>query len=154
MSNGVKKYLTSEGFEKLKKELGYLEKVKRKEISEMLRQAASEGDLSENAGYDAAKDKQGFVEGRIRELKKIITQAEVIEKKENGKVCLGSFVFLKSNEGKEKFQLVSPEEADILNNKISFKSPLGEALLNKRKGDIVRINVPDGKKEYEIEEIN
>ena len=149
----MKKYLTREGLEKLKKELGYLEKIKRKEISEMIKQAVSQGDLTENAGYDAAKEEQGFVERRIRELKTIIAQAEVIEKKENGKIQLGSFVFLKSSEGKEKFQIVSPEEADILNNKISFKSPLGEALLNKKKGNIVRINTPDGKKEYKIDKI-
>ncbi len=149
----MKKYLTPEGLEKLKKELEYLEKVKRKEISEMLKQAASEGDLKENAGYDAAKDKQGFLEGRIRELKGIIAQSEVIEKKGTDRVQIGSFVFLKSNEGKEKFQIVGSEESDILNNKISFKSPLGEAVLNKKKGDIAKINAPDGKKEYEIEKI-
>jgi len=149
----MKKYLTLEGLEKFKKELEYLENVKRKEVSEKIGHAASQGDLKENAGYDAAKDEQGFVEGRIRELKGIIAQAEVIEKKETGKVRIGSFVFLNSSEGKEKFQIVGPEEADILNNKISFKSPLGEAILNKKKGDVVRINTPDGKKEYKIEEI-
>ena len=149
----MKKYLTLEGLEKFKKELEYLENVKRKEVSEKIGHAASQGDLKENADYDAAKDEQGFVEGRIRELKGIIAQAEVIEKKETGKVRIGSFVFLKSSEGKEKFQIVGPEEADILNNKISFKSPLGEAILNKKKGDVVRINTPDGKKEYKIEEI-
>jgi len=149
----MKKYLTLEGLEKFKKELEYLENVKRKEVSEKIGHAASQGDLKENADYDAAKDEQGFVEGRIRELKGIIAQAEVIEKKETGKVRIGSFVFLNSSEGKEKFQIVGPEEADILNNKISFKSPLGEAILNKKKGDVVRINTPDGKKEYKIEEI-
>jgi len=149
----MKKYLTLEGLEKFKKELEYLEKVKRKEVSERIRHTASQGDLKENAGYDAAKEEQGFVEGRIRELKTIVAQAEVIKKKENGKVKIGSFVFLKSSEGKEKFQIVSQEEADILNNKISFKSPLGEALLNKKKGNIVRINTPDGKKEYKIDKI-
>lgn len=149
----MKKYLTREGLEKFKKELDYLEKVKRKEVSERIRHTASQGDLKENAGYDAAKDEQGFVEGRIRELKTVVAQAEVIGKKENGRVQIGSFVFLNSSEGKEKFQIVGPEETDILNNKISFKSPLGGALLNKKKGDVVRINTPDGKKEYKIEEI-
>jgi len=149
----MKKYLTLEGLEKFKKELEYLEKVKRKEVSERIRHTASQGDLKENAGYDAAKEEHGFVEGRIMELKTIVAQAEVIKKKENGKVQIGSFVFLKSSEGKEKFQIVSQEEADILNNKISFKSPLGEALLNKKKGDIVRINAPDGKKEYKIDKL-
>ncbi len=149
----MKKYLTLEGLEKFKKELEYLEKVRRREISERIRHAASQGDLKENAGYDAAKEEQGFVEGRIRELKGIIAQAEVIEKKETGKVRIGSFVSLSSSEGKEKFQIVGPEETDILSNKISFKSPLGSALLNKKKGDVMKINTPDGKKEYKITEI-
>jgi len=91
----MKKYLTAEGLEKLKKELEYLEKVKRKEISEAIRQAASEGDLKENAGYDAAKDKQGFVEGRIRELKNTLSQSEVIKNKGTDRVQIGCFVFLK-----------------------------------------------------------
>ena len=137
----------------MKKELEYLEKVKRKEVSEKLKQTASQGDLSENAGYDAAKEEQGFIEGRIKELKDIIAQAEVIEKKENGKIQTGSFVVLNSEEGKKKFQIVSPEEADILKGKLSFESPLGEALLNKKKGDIVKINTPGGLKEYKIIEI-
>lgn len=148
------KYLTPEGLEKLKKELEYLQNIKRKDISENIRHTASQGDLKENAGYDAAKDEQGFVEGRIKELGEIIGQAEVIEKKESNKVQIGSFVFLSSGEGEEKFQIVGPEEADILGNKISFESPLGEALLGKKKGDIVKVNAPGGKKEYKIVEID
>ncbi len=147
------KYLTPEGFEKMKKELEYLEKVKRKEVSEKIKYTASQGDLSENAGYDAAKEEQGFVEGRIKELKDIIAQAKVIEKKESGNVQIGSFVVLNSEEGKNKFQIVSPEEADILKGKLSFESPLGAALLNKKKGDIVKIDTPGGLKEYKINEI-
>jgi len=137
----------------MKKELEYLEKVKRKEVSEKIKYTASQGDLSENAGYDAAKEEQGFVEGRIKELKDIIAQAKVIEKKESGKVQIGSFVVLNSDEGKNKFQIVSPEEADILKGKLSFESPLGAALLNKKKGDIVKIDTPGGLKEYKINEI-
>ena len=147
------KYLTPEGFEKMKKELEYLEKVKRKEVSEKIKYTASQGDLSENAGYDAAKEEQGFVEGRIKELKDIIAQAKVIEKKESGNVQIGSFVVLNSEEGKNKFQIVGPEEADILKGKLSFESPLGAALLNKKKGDIVKIDTPGGLKEYKINEI-
>ena len=137
----------------MKKELEYLEKVKRKEVSEKIKYTASQGDLSENAGYDAAKEEQGFVEGRIKELKDIIAQAKVIEKKESGKVQIGSFVVLNSDEGKNKFQIVSPEEADILKGKLSFESPLGAALLNKKKEDIVKIDTPGGLKEYKINEI-
>ena len=137
----------------MKKELEYLEKVKRKEVSEKIKYTASQGDLSENAGYDAAKEEQGFVEGRIKELKDIIAQAKVIEKKESGNVQIGSFVVLNSEEGKNKFQIVSPEEADILKGKLSFESPLGAALLNKKKEDIVKIDTPGGLKEYKINEI-
>ena len=164
------KYLTKEGLEKLKKELDYLEKVKRKEISERIRHTVSQGDLKENAGYDAAKEEQGFIEGRIKELKEILSQAKIIEKREGNKVQIGSFVCLESFEEDksssrpsprkrgseaegESFQVVGPEEADILQGKISFKSPLGSAILNKKKGDIVKIDTPEGRKEYEIVEI-
>lgn len=147
------KYLTEEGLKKLKKELEYLEKIKRKEISERIRHTASQGDLKENAGYDAAKEEQGFTEGRIKELKEIINQAKVITKQKNGLVEIGSSVCLNSGGEKEKFQIVSPEEADILNNKISFKSPLGEELMGKKKGERIKIDTPEGKKEYNIIEI-
>jgi len=162
------KYLTQEGLQKFKKELDYLENTKRREVSERIKEAASQGDLKENAGYHAAKEEQSFLEGKIKELKAIVSQAEVIEKKDSNKVQLGSFVSLKSfkedkssfhpsprergseDEEKENFQIVEPEEADILNNKISFKSPLGEAVLNRKKGDVVKIDTPKGKKKYEI----
>jgi len=147
------KYLTAEGLEKLKKELEHLEKVKRKEISERIRHTAAQGDLKENAGYDAAKDEQGFVEGRIKELKETINQAKVIERKENGLIQIGSLVSLTSGGEKQKFQIVSPEEADVLNDKISFKSPLGEQLIGKKKGEAVKVDTPDGKKEYKIIEV-
>ena len=147
------KYLTLEGLEKFKKELDYLEKVKRKEVSERIGEAASQGDLKENAGYDVAKEDQGFIEGRIKQLKEILSKAKIIEKKESNKIQIGSFVSLESEEGKISFQVVEPEEADVLQGKISFKSPFGGAILNKKKGDIVKINSPEGKKEYKILEI-
>ncbi len=150
----AKRYLTPEGLEKFKKELDYLKNTKRKEISEKIKYAVSQGDLSENAGYDSAKEEQAFVEGRIRELKAIISQAEVINKGKGERVQIGSFVSLKSKEGKEVFQIVDPKEADVLNKKISFQSPLGKALLNKKKGDIIKFDTPDGRKEYKIEKIN
>ncbi len=147
------KYLTPQGLEKFKKELDFLENVKRKEVSERLRQTASQGDLKENAGYHAAKEQQGFVEGRIKELKEILSQSKIIEKGGGDKVQIGSFVCLESDEGEKTFQLVGPEEADILNGKISLKSPLGEAILKKKKGDVVEVDTPEGKKKYEIVEI-
>jgi len=147
------KYFTAPGLEKLKKELDYLERVKRKEVSERLRHTASQGDLKENAGYHAAKEQQGFVEGRIKELKEILSQAKIIEKKGGDQIQIGSFVCLESDEGEKTFQLVGPEEADILQGKISFESPLGGAILKKRKGDVIEIDAPEGKKKYEIVEI-
>lgn len=148
--NMAKKYLTKEGLEKLNKELDHLKNVARKEVAIKLKEAISQGDLKENAGYDSAKDEQGFIEARIRELKGIIGQAEVVEKKESNKVEICSCVSLSSASGEDKFQIVGPEEADIMENKISFKSPLGSALLNKKKGDIVKIITPSGKTEYKI----
>jgi len=106
--------------------------------------------LKENAGYHAAKEAQSFIEGRIIQLKEIISQARVIGKKEVGEVQIGSVVSLESEGGKEKFQVVEPEEADILSEKISHKSSLGENLLNKKKGDIVEFETPDGVKKYKI----
>ena len=148
------KYLTKQGLEKFKKELEYLEKTKRKEVSERISHTAAHGDLKENAAYDAAKEEQGFLEARIKELKKILSQAEVITKKQTNKVIIGCFVSLKSSQGLEKFQIVEPEETDVLNNKISLKSPLGGAIVNKQKGDIVLVDLPAGKEKYEIFEIS
>ncbi|MDP3995975.1 MAG: transcription elongation factor GreA [bacterium] len=147
------KYFTAQGLEKLKKELNYLETVKRKEVTERLRHTSAQGDLKENAGYHAAKEQQGFVEGRIQELKEIVSQSKIIEKKEGDQVQMGSFICLESDEGEETFQLVGPEEADILQGKISFESPLGAAILKKKKGDVVEVDTPGGKRKYEIVEI-
>jgi len=147
------KYLTPEGLEKLKKELEYLKTVRRREVSKRIEHTASQGDLKENAGYDAAKEEQGFVEGRIRELSEIIAQANIIENKKNGKIQIGSTILLESENGKDKFQIVEPEETDILEGKISFKSPLGGALLDKKKGNTVKIDTSDGVKKYKITEI-
>lgn len=147
-------YLTQEGLEKLKKELDYLQNVKRKEISEKIKHTASQGDLKENAAYHIAKEEQGFVEGRIGELKDIISQAKVIERGSGDAVEIGSRVSLKSKSGKEEFQLVGPEEADITNGKISFKSPLGEAILGKKKGDSAKLKTGEGTKEYKIVDID
>jgi len=148
------RYLTAEGLEKLKKELDCLQNVKRKEVSERIRHTASQGDLKENAAYHMAKDEQGFMEGRIRELREILSQAEVIKKGGSEKVEIGSTVFLKSKDEESKYQIVGPEEADILCGKISFKSPLGGAILGKKKGESVRIKTGDGLEEYKIVSID
>jgi len=144
------KYLTPEGLEKLKKELDHLEKVERKEVIERIRSSAAHGDLKENAGYHAAKEDQSFIEGRIIQLKEIISQAKVAGKKGGNMVQIGSIVSLESKDSKEKFQVVEPEEVDILMGKISHKSSLGKALLDKKKGDTVEFEIPDGIKKYKI----
>jgi transcription elongation factor GreA len=146
-------YLTAEGLEKLKKELDYLEKVKRKEVSETLVHTISFGDISENAAYDQAKEAQGFLEGRILELKEILSNVKLIGKSRMGNVQIGSTVLLCSAGGKEQFQIVGPEEADVLNGKISHVSPLGGVVLGKSKGDKFVIKTPGGAVEYKILDI-
>lgn len=150
MKNTMAKQLTKEGFEKLKEELNNLKTVARKEVQERIRHAAAHGDLKENAGYHAAKEDQSFIEGRILQLEDIINQAQVIKKQSGGGVQIGSVVCIESKDGKDKYQIVEPEEADILLDKISLKSSLGEALLGKKKGDIVKFVTPDGIKECKI----
>lgn len=147
-------YLTPAGLEKLKKELDYLKNVKRKEIAEKLNYTASFGDLSENAAYDEAKDAQGFLEGRIVELAEIISAAKLIEKKRTNEVQIGSTVLLSSAGQKEKFQIVGPEETDIINGKISYQSPLGQGILGKARGSKVVIQTPESKIEYKIVEVS
>lgn len=144
------KYLTQEGLEKLKKELEHLEKVARKEVVKKIRDSAAHGDLKENAGYHAAKEDQSFIEGRIIQLKDIVSQAKLISKKQGGPVRIGSVVCLGSEDGKEKFQIVEPEEADISAGKISQGSSLGRALLGKKKGETVEFEIPDGTKKCKI----
>ena len=144
------KYLTKEGLKKLKMELERLTTVDRPEIVKRIKSSAALGDLKENAGYHAAKDDQAFIEGRIQELAEVITQAEVIEKKPSDEVRLGSVVELSSRGGIKKYQVVDPQESDILSGKISFKSPLGAALLGKRKGDTLKLTTPDGVRQYKI----
>lgn len=144
------KYLTQEALEKFKKELEYLEKTKRREIADKLKHAISLGDLSENAAYTEAKEAQAFLEGKILELKGVISQAKIVNKKENEKIEIGSIVFLNLNGEEEKFQIVEPEESDVLRGKISHISPLGSALLGKTKGDKIKIETPGGKTEYKV----
>jgi transcription elongation factor GreA len=147
------KYLTPEGLEKLKKELNYLKQVKRKEIAERLKHTASFGDLTENFAYQQAKEDQAFLEGRILELEEIIRSAKAIEKKETGKVQIGSIILVSSDGNREKFQIVESEETDPLKGKISYQSPLGKALLNKSVGAKIKIETPGGKIQYKILEI-
>lgn len=147
------KRLTKEGLEKLKKKLKRKEE-KRKEISDELKEATSQGDLSENAAYDGAQRKYRANEEKIKELRKVIAEAEVVEKEETDEVQLGSFVRVKSGDEEEEYQIVGSEEADISDNKVSVESPLGESLLGKKEGETVTIETPKGEKKYEILKVN
>ncbi len=148
---------TKEGLEKLKNELEYLERVERPKNIKAIEEARAHGDLSENAEYHAAKEKQSFIAGRINELKSIIGRSEVIEL-ENGpadRVVFGRTVVLYNlNTDKEEiYQLVGPYESDPDKGKISVTSPLGQALIGREKGDEVTVKTPGGIQEYEIVDI-
>jgi transcription elongation factor GreA len=147
--------VTKEGLHKLKEELDSLRNVKRREVAERIKEAISYGDLSENSEYEEAKNEQGFVEGRIQELEEKVKYAKVIEEKQHGKtVQLGMRVTIRSIGKKktepEEYVIVGSTEADPLSQKISNESPVGSALLEKAKGDIVKVAAPNGVMEYEI----
>ena len=146
----MSKYLTAEGLEKFKKELDNLENVKRRELADKLNYAISFGDLKENAAYHEAKEAQGFLEGRILELKGIISNAKVVEKNSNGIVGIGSTVLVSLDGSSEEYSIVSPEEADVFKGKLSFQSPLGKLLIGKIKGQKIRLETPGGQAEYLI----
>lgn len=149
----MENYLTPEGLEKLKKELGALENVARRELAEKLNYAISFGDLRENAAYHQAKEQQAFVEGRIAELKAIIAGARVIRRRDSESVQVGSKVVLVAGEVSEEYCIVGPDEADVFCGKISYKSPLGQAVFGKKIGCRVEIQTPKGMIQYEISEI-
>lgn len=145
-------YLTREGFDRLQKELEYLRKVKRIEVADRLRDALEDGELIENAELEAAKNEQSFVEGRIKELEILLSNAHLIE--ENSKtdmIQVGSKVKVQE-EGTdpEEFVIVGAAEADPRLGRISNESPLGKALLNHKAGDRVNVEAPGGSFEIEI----
>lgn len=149
-------YLTEEGFAKLKLELEGLVNVKRKEISGKIRRAKEFGDLSENAEYSEAKDEQSFVEGRIQELEHLLKNAKVITNK-GAKSCevveIGCTVKVKLEAGDMKLRIVGSAEADPEAGHISHESPIGKALLGKKKGEEVEIDIPAGTIKYKIMDI-
>lgn len=143
------KYLTLEGFEKLKKELHRLKTVERKKLAKKLKLAISFGDLSENFAYKEAKESQGFLEGKIFELQGTINSAKIIRKQSKSRfVIIGSIVTVDPD--KERFQIVGAEESSPLDNKISYKSPIGKALLGKTINEKIQIKIPQGIIEYKI----
>jgi transcription elongation factor GreA len=139
-------YLTKEGFEKLQDELDYLRKVKRQEVAERLHEAMEGGELIENAEYEAAKNEQAFVEGRIQELEVILATAHIIEGQHDpNSVDVGDSVVVQEEGSEpEEYTIVGAAEADPRAGKISNESPLGKALLNRRPGDIITVEAPGG----------
>ena len=149
--------ITNIGFEKLEEELKVLKSVERPTVINSIAEAREHGDLSENAEYHAAKEKQSFIEGRIADLENKISRAEVIitKKLKSNKVIFGATVTL-GEVGKKKqlvYQIVGTEEAEVESGKISISSPLARALLGKKIDDSVEVYSPGGSKEYEVENI-
>ena len=149
--------LTREGFEALKRELETLKRVERPQNIRAIEEARAHGDLSENAEFHAAKDRQGFLEGRIGELEFKIANAEIIETKKlpKDRAVFGSRVILENIDTGEdvEYQLVGPDESDIEKGRISVSSPLGRALIGKKPGDELTVQVPGGQRAYELVEI-
>ena len=149
--------ITNIGFKKLEEELKNLKSVERPTVIKSIAEAREHGDLSENAEYHAAKEKQSFIEGRIADLENKISRAEIINTKKlkSNKIIFGATVTL-GEVGKKKqvvYQIVGTEEADVENGKISISSPLARALLGKSIDDSVEVFSPGGSKEYEVENI-
>lgn len=148
--------LSPEGLAKLQEELDYLRNVKRKEVAERLKEARSHGDLSENSEYDDARNEQAFVEGRIATLENTLRNAKVIEDAPAGDlVRLGSVVKLKDLEYGDilEYTIVGSVEADPMKHKISNESPVGKAIMGKKKGVIVEVEAPVGSIKYEIVDV-
>ena len=152
-----KQFLTKKGYEERVALLENLKVVRRKEVAQKLKEAREQGDLSENAEYDAAKDEQRDIEAQIVELEAILKNAEIIQDndKSKDKVKLESFVKLYDCEYDEEIEytIVGSSEADSLANKISNESPLGSALIGKKVGETVMIEAPAGEIEYKILEV-
>ena len=152
-----KVYLTDEGFLELETELNELKNVKRPAVIKALKEARALGDLSENADYDAARNEQAQVEARILELEKIIENAHIIEKGNTDVVSLGITVRIKyiddDDDEIEEYRIVGSKEADPSNNKISNESPLAQAIMNAKVGDICSVESPNGKYDVKIVEI-
>ncbi len=147
-------YLTPEGLEKLKQELEYLITVRRKEVANQIAEAKAEGDISENAGYDEAKNAQAFLEGRIRELEMKLKNAQIIDDSAApaDQVALGRTVVVQEADMDEEevYTIVGSTEADPGNGRISNESPLGRSLLGKKVGDRVTVETPGGAIEFTI----
>jgi transcription elongation factor GreA len=147
--------LTVKGAEKLRAELQQLKAVERPSVIAAIAEARSHGDLSENAEYDAAKERQGFVEGRIQEVEGKLSHAQIIDPKlldADGRCVFGATIDLEDQESgaQVSYQIVGEDEADIKGGKISINSPIARALIGKFAGDIAQVQAPGGIREYEV----
>ncbi|MFP5213881.1 MAG: transcription elongation factor GreA [Acidobacteriota bacterium] len=149
--------ITREGYERLKNELQRLQKEERPAVIKAIEEARGHGDLSENAEYEAAKDKQGMIEGRIQDICQKMGQSEIVEPSEDegGKIMFGNLVVVEDLETGEvtSYRLVGPYEADVMAGTISVTSPLGKALIGKEEGDEIRVQTPKGVRNLEILEV-
>jgi transcription elongation factor GreA len=150
--------LTRRGSERLKEELHRLKTIERHAVIQAIAEARAQGDLSENAEYEAAKDKQGFIEGRILEIEGKLAAAQVIDPAAldaDGRVVFGSTVDVEdeSNGARATYQIVGDDEADLKLGLISISSPIARALIGKEAGDVAEVNAPGGLKSYEIIEV-
>lgn len=148
-----KHYISAEGLQKIKEELARLKQIERPEIIQKIVEAKSFGDLSENAAYSDARERQAFIEGRIFELEDLLKKAVVIEKKTGDAAHIGSTVKTEGNGKIKEYKIVGPKEADPLRGFISNESPLGRAFLGHKVGDTVNVETPAGKNVYKILEI-
>lgn len=146
--------MTREGYESLRQELKRLKDVERPKIAKEIGVAREHGDLSENAEYDAAKDKQGHIEGRIKELEHKVACAELVDtsKATPGTVVFGATVCLEDQDTEEKvtYKIVGADESDIKQKKISINSPIARALIGRKVGDSVEVKIPAGEKEFTV----
>jgi transcription elongation factor GreA len=143
-------YFTKEGLQKLKDELQELKTVKIPEITALIKYAREEGDLKENAGYHDARDRKSFMLGRIKQLEDAINDAVVIEKEDSSRVHIGCTVKILFGGKEETYHIVAPTESNILENKMSYQSPLGQQLINKKTGDEFDFVVKDNVKKVKV----
>lgn len=146
-------YLTQEKFDEFTKELQELKSVKRKEVAESLEYAKQLGDLSENAEYHEARDAQGMIEDRIAKLETLLKHAVIVSGNHGGTVSVGSVVTVEKDGKKSVFTIVGSEEADVSSNKISIRSPFGQAVMGKKKGDDFSYEAPSGQLKYKVVEV-
>lgn len=152
MSNAKEVYLTEAGLEEIKRELDYLKLEKRPEVINALKDARALGDLSENAEYDAARNEQAMVEGKIQELEHMVENAVIIKDVKTDCVSIGTNVTIEyvDDDDTEEYSIVGSKEADPFQNKISNESPIAKAIMGLKVGDVVTVDSPNGKYDVKI----